>query len=170
MLEAQQKQRDENVATLADGELEKRELILDSPISVEGHEGEWAAWTCFGGRRDAMWTSYTAEPITTGSTAGFVTASPPSVTVQVIDFSKNYYLGTHGQKRIDSVVTEITRVKGVVSEHVARIYAVQRTKSPKGWERLIVVVERVEEGGKLRTWLPKNGFGEETAKVGSFMS
>lgn len=161
--DAEEKQRAEKLSTLADGELEMRELVLEEPISARGHDGQYTKWTLFAGRREPLWTSYTAEPAKLDSS--FVTATMPTVTVQVIDFSKSHYHGTHGRKRIDTLINEINRLKDVQSPHVAQVYAVQRGKSPKGWERLIIVVERVAEGGKLKTWLPSDGFGEETAKV-----
>lgn len=153
--------RAEKVSGLADGELEMRDLELDQPIGVDGHIGVWSKWTLFAGRQEPLWTSYTAEPAGSNS---FVKASVPTVTVQVIDFSRHYYLGPQGSKRIDGLVNEITRLKEVRSPQVARVYAVQRTKSPKGWDRVVVVVERVADGGRLSTWLPNSGFGEEMAK------
>lgn len=156
------RERQEKLQGLADGEMELRELTLSEPISVDGADGSYSSWALFGGRREALWTSYTAEPA--GSGPGFVSSSTPTVTVKVIDFSKPYYQGTHGKKRIDALVSEINRIKDVRSPHVARVYAVQRTKSPKGWERVIIVVERSPEGGRLSTWLPRDGFGEELAK------
>lgn len=110
-----------------------------------------------------MWTSYTAEP-TRIDTNSFVTASTPTVTVQVIDFSNRHYQGPHGRKRIDILCSEINRLKEVHSDHVRKVYAVHRMKSPKGWERLVIMMERIADGGKLKTWLPHEGFGEETAK------
>ena len=161
--DAEERQRAEKLSALADGELEMRELVLDVPITVRGHDGQYSKWTLFAGRREPLWTSYTAEPAKQENS--FVTATMPTVTVQVVDFSKSHYQGPHGKKRIDTLINEINRLKEVQSPHVAQVYAVQRGKSPKGWERVIIVVERVAEGGKLKTWLPSDGFGEETAKV-----
>lgn len=153
----------EKLQGLADGELELRELTLREPISVDGFDGSYASWALFAGRREGLWTSYTGEPA--GGGPGFVSASTPTVTVQVIDFSTPYYQGAHGRKRIDALVSEVNRIKDVRSPNVVRVYAVQRAKSPKGWERVIIVVERTAEGGRLSTWLPKDGLGEEKAKV-----
>lgn len=153
------------MSTLADGEFEMREITLNEPIAIDGYQGRWARWSVFAGKREQLWTSYTAEPVSVDKEPDFVKVSTPTVTVQVVDFSNRYYNGAHGQKRIDVLVNELTRIKDVRSPHVARLYAVERTKSPKGWERLIVVVERLPEAGRLRTWLPKDGFGEDQAKV-----
>lgn len=142
-----------------------REVVLKDPISIDGYQGKWSKWTVFAGRREQLWTSYTAEPVSTDKESDFVKVSTPIVTIQVVDFSNRYYNGAHGQKRIDVLVNELNRIKDVRSPHVARLYAVERTKSPRGWERLIVVVERLPEAGRLRTWLPKDGFGEDLAKV-----
>jgi translation initiation factor 2-alpha kinase 4 len=139
-----------------------RELTLDTPISVRGYAGSYARWSLFAGRREALWTSYTAEPLVDNS---FATTTMPTVTVQVVDFAKHHYKTSLGSKRIDTLVNEINRLKEAHSKHVAQVYAVQRSKSPKTWERLIIVVERVVEGGKLKTWLPTNGFGEDITKV-----
>lgn len=158
------KERQEKLQGLADGELELREVTLQAPISVDGFDGSYDSWSLFAGSREALWTSYTAEP--TGGGPGFVSSKTPTVTVQVIDFSNRYYQGVHGKKRIDALVSEVTRVMDVRSPHVSRVYAVQRAKSPKGWERVIIVVERTSEGGRLSTWLPRDGIGEERAKVG----
>lgn len=159
----EKKERDEQLSGLADGELEDRELILDAPISIDGYVGSWSNWALFGGRREGLWTSYIAEPARSGR--DFVKTSTPSVTVLIVDFSRQYYHTGPGKKRIEVMVTEINRLKSVHSAHVAKVYAVHWCKSPKGWERLAVVIERIPDGGKLRAWLPKEGFGEETAKV-----
>lgn len=159
----EKKERDEQLSGLADGELEDRELVLDQPISIEGYVGSWSNWALFGGRREGLWTSYIAEPARSGR--DFVKSSTPSVTVLIVDFSRQYYHTSPGKKRIEVMVTEINRLQSVHSAHVAKVYAVHWCKSPKGWERLAVVIERIPDGGKLRAWLPKEGFGEETAKV-----
>lgn len=158
--------RQESLATLADGELEMRELLLDEPVSVDGFDGSWRAWVLFSGRSDTLWTIYTAEPDPGGS--GFVKASLPSVTVQVIDFSKAYYSTTHGKKRIDAIAVEALRLREVLSDNVVRILAVKRDKSPKGWERLIIVVERVPGVNTLRKWTSATGLGELVARVSCY--
>jgi len=141
-----------------------RELVLDEKISLDGCEGSWRRWILFGGRKEPLWTTYTAEPDKiTGS--GFVKASLPSLTVQVIDFSQSFYSTAQGRKRIDAVCAEIARLKEIKSDNVVRVYGLKRDRSPKGWERLIVLSERVLEGGRLRSWLPRDGFGEEVARV-----
>jgi translation initiation factor 2-alpha kinase 4 len=164
-LEEEEKRRQESLATLLDGELEIRILTLEEGISVPGYDGSWQTWTLFAGQREALWTTYCAEPDGSTATPGFVKASLPTVSVQVIDFSASYYSSVQGKKRVDAVANEIFRLKDIRSDNVVRIYAVKRDKSPKGWERLIIMVERVIEGGRLRTWLPRDGFEEETAKV-----
>lgn len=165
LIDQEHRQREERVSTLADGEFEMREVVLNDAISIDGYQGKWAKWAVFAGRREQLWTSYTAEPVSSDKEPDFVKVSTPIVTIQVVDFSNRYYTGAHGQKRIDVLVNELNRIKDVRSPHVARLFAVERTKSPKGWERLIVVVERLPEAGRLRTWLPKDGFGEDLAKV-----
>jgi translation initiation factor 2-alpha kinase 4 len=164
-LEEEEKRRQESLSTLADGEMEMRTLTLDEAITVPGHQGSWRTWALFAGRREALWTSYLAEPDGSITEPGFVKASLPTLAVQVIDFSASYYSSPQGKKKVDAVATEVIRLREIRSDNVLRILAVKRDKSPKGWERLIVVVERVVEGGRLRTWLPGNGFGEETARV-----
>ncbi|BEI98202.1 hypothetical protein CcaverHIS631_0305010 [Cutaneotrichosporon cavernicola] len=164
LIDQNRRQREERVSALADGEFEMRELVLKEPISVDGYQGKWAKWSVFAGRREQLWTSYTAEPVSADKDPNFAKVSTPTVTVQVVDFTNRYYNGAHGQKRIDTLISELSRLMEVRSPHVARVFAVEKTKSHKGWERLIVVVERVPEAGRLRTWLPKDGFGEDLAK------
>lgn len=139
-----------------------RELVLDSPISIDGYEGEFSNWILFGGQRESLWTSYTAEP--GGGTVGFVKASLPCITVQVVDFSTPFYTTAQGRKRVDAVAVEINRLKDVKCENVVTVYGVKRDRSPKGWERLIILTEKVE-GGKIKHWLPREGFGEELSRV-----
>ena len=141
-----------------------RALILDEEIGVNGYDGKFTRWLLFGGKKETLWTSYTAEPDTALST-GFVTASLPTLTVQVVDFSKPFYSTIQGRKKIDAVAVEIARLREVRSENVLKVYGVKRDKSPKGWERLIILVERVGEGLRLRSWLPSEGLGESVARV-----
>lgn len=140
-----------------------RELVLDEEIGVYGYEGKFTRWLLFGGKQETLWTSYTAEPDTTLNT-GFVKASLPTLTVQVVDFSKPFYSTVQGRKKIEAVAVEIARLKEVRSDNVLKVYGVKRDKSPKGWERLIILVERVE-GLRLRSWLPSEGLGEDIARV-----
>lgn len=169
-LEEEEKRRQESLSTLADGEMEMRTLTLDNAITVPGHQGSWRTWALFAGRREALWTTYLAEPDGSIAEPGFVKASLPTLAVQVIDFSASYYSSPQGKKKVDAVATEVIRLREIRSDNLLRVFAVKRDKSPKGWERLIVVVERVVEGGRLRTWLPGNGFGEETARVSRRLS
>ena len=164
VLEEAEKRRMESIASLADGELEKRELTFDGDINVDGFDGSWRRWNLFGGQRESLWTTYTAEPDATGD-SGFVKSSLPCSTVQVIDFSSSFYLTAPGRKKVDAIAVEVARLREVNSENVIRVHGVKRDRSPKGWERLIVMVERVPEGGKLRSWLPKEGFDEDLARV-----
>ena len=137
--------------------------MLDDPIKVDGYDGSWSRWILFGGKRETLWTSYTAEPDTEES--GFLRASLPSLMVQVTDFPNSFYSTPQGKKRIDSITTEISKLKDIVSENVIRVYGWQRGKSPRGWERLIFLVERVQDGVGLNSWLPRAGLGEEIAGV-----
>ena len=162
-LEEAAKRRQASLATLADGELEMRELVLDTPITVDGYDDSFHSWILFGGRREALWTTYTAEP--DSGSIGFVRASLPSLSVQVVDFANSYYSTPHGRKRVDAVAVEATRLRDVKSETVVRVYGVKREKGPKGWERLVILTEKVSEGGKMSRWMPKEGFGEETGRV-----
>lgn len=164
VLDEAEKRRQDSIASLADGELEKREILFDEDIGVDGFDGRWARWILFGGTKDALWTSYTAEP-DTASGSGFVKASLPTTTVQVIDFSKPFYSTPQGRKKVDAVAVEVARLKEIRSANVLRVYGVKRDRSPKGWERILVMAERVADGGRLRSWLPRDGFGEDTAKV-----
>lgn len=156
-----ERKRQETLYSLADGELELRELHLDETIAVDGFDGEYDSWMLFGGKREAMWTVYTAEP--DGGYVGFVKASLPTIAVQVVDFSTPFYSTPLGKKRVDAVAVELCRLKEVTCENIVKIYGVKRDKSPKGWERLIIFTEKVD-GGKLKSWLPKEGFGEELAR------
>lgn len=164
VLDEANRRRLDSIASLTDGELEMRQLSLEEDIKVDGFEGSWKRWILFGGKTEALWTSYLAEPEGSGD-SGFVKASLPSLTAQVIDFSKSFYSTPQGRKKVDAVAVEIARLRELKSENVLRVYAVKRDRSPKGWERLIVLVERVVEGGKLRNWLPRAGFGEDIARV-----
>ena len=163
LVEEAEKRRQESIATLVDGELEDREVLLDEDVSVDGYDGSWRGWMLFGGRRETLWTSYTAEPV--GS--NFVKSSLPSLTAQVIDFPKPYYSTQQGRAKVDGVSAEIVKLKELRSPNVVRVYGMKRDKSPKGWERLIVLVEKIVEGGRLRSWIPKEGFGEDIARVRS---
>lgn len=156
-----ERKRQETLYTIADGELEMRELHMDEYISVDGYEGSWDSWMLFGGKREALWTVYTAEP--DGGGVGYVKASLPSIAVQVVDFSTPFYSTPLGKKRVDAVAVELGRLREVQCENIVRIYGVKRDRSPKGWERLIICTEKVE-GGRLKSWLPKEGFGEELAR------
>ena len=159
-----EKRRQEALATLADGELELRELVLDTPIRVDGYDRSFGSWTLFGGTRESLWAAYTAE--SNAGPSDFVRTSLPRLQVQVVDFSKPYYSSLQGSKKIDSVVGEIKKVTELESENVLRIYGVKRDISPKGWERMFVLVEIPLDSGRLDKWLPYEGFGEETARVG----
>lgn len=154
--------RQEALSSLQDGELEMRELMLDAPVSVDGYDGAWRNWVLFGGRKETLWTSYTAEA--DGGDIGYVKASLPTICVKVVDFSAPFYSTAQGRKRVDAVAVEVARLREVNCENVVRIYGVKRDKSPKGWERLIILIEKVE-GGKVKSWLPREGFGEELARV-----
>ena len=97
-----------------------------------------------------------------------VTLSEPASldsTFEVVDFARPYYSSTLGTKKIDGIVGEIKRVMELDSEHVIKVYGVRRDLSPKGWERLMILVERDTEGGKLGSWLPIEGYGEVLASV-----
>lgn len=168
ILSKAEKRRLHSIASLADGELETRQIVLDEDVIVDGFNGSWRSWILFGGQRQALWTSYTAEPDGPGS-SNFVKASLPSLTAQVVDFSKPFYSTAQGRKKIEAIAAEVSRLREVRSDNLVRVYGVKRDRSPRGWERLIVLVERVLEGGRLRSWLPKNGFSEEIAKV-SYLS
>ncbi|KAK8850742.1 hypothetical protein IAR55_004662 [Kwoniella newhampshirensis] len=164
----EERRRQESLASLEAGDLEKRELELDEAISIPGYEGSWKSWVVFGGRKEVLWSSYVAEP---NPSAGrnqddstFVKASSPTVAVQVIDFAAPYYSTAQGTKRIEACTVEALRVKEIRSEHVIRVYTVKRDKSPKGWERLILVTEAVVEGARLRSWIPREGFGEDLSR------
>lgn len=157
-----QRKRQEALSSLQDGELETRELMLDTPISVDGYDGAWRSWVLFEGKKEPLWTSYTAEA--DGGDVEYVKASLPTICVKVVDFSAPFYSTPQGRKRVDAVAVEVARLREVNCENIVRIYGVKRDKSPKGWERLIVLTEKVE-GGKVKSWLPREGFGEELARV-----
>jgi translation initiation factor 2-alpha kinase 4 len=162
-----EKNRQRSLATLDDGEMASREVNLDQAITVEGYQGSWTSWNLFGGKKEMLWTTYLAEPIVRDGSVdpNFVKTTLPTLWVQVIDFSQPHYSLEQGKKRIESLVTEIQRLQDVSSDHVLKVYAVKRTKSPKDWERLMIFVERPTEGGLLRSRLPKDGLDEETAIV-----
>ncbi|WVQ95416.1 hypothetical protein IAU59_002513 [Kwoniella sp. CBS 9459] len=164
----EERRRQESLATLEAGDLETRDLELDQAISVPGYEGSWKHWILFGGKKDLLWTSYSAEPDRStdrksNGHSAFVKAASPCVNVQVIEFAAPYYSTPQGIKRIEACSTEASRLKDVKSDHVIHVYAVKRDKSPKGWERLIIVTEAPVEGGRLRSWTPREGFGESLA-------
>ncbi|ORX40873.1 kinase-like domain-containing protein [Kockovaella imperatae] len=161
-LEEAERQRQAALATMADGELEIRELILNSPMKVNGYDGSYRSWLLFGGQRDLTWTSYNAEPDSVSTT--FVRANAPRLQVQVIDFSRPYYSSALGKKKIDSLVGEIQKLTEVQSDNVLKVYGSHRDVSPKGWERLMVLVEHFGDGGKLSRWTPSDGFGETMAR------
>ncbi|WVF67821.1 hypothetical protein IAT40_002582 [Kwoniella sp. CBS 6097] len=164
----EEKRRQESLATLEAGDLETRDLELDEAISVPGYDGRWKHWILFGGKKDLLWTSYSAEPDRstdrrTDGHAAYVKAASPCVNVQVIEFAAPYYSTAQGIKRIEACSTEATRLKDIQSEHIIQVYGVKRDRSPKGWERLIVVTEAPVEGGRLRSWIPREGFSESLA-------
>ncbi|WWC92548.1 uncharacterized protein L201_007507 [Kwoniella dendrophila CBS 6074] len=168
----EERRRQESLASLDVGDLESRHLELDESISIQGYEGSWKRWILFGAKKELLWTTYTAEPEQTNNLPNneqhtvntFVKASSPCVNVQIIDFAAPYYLTAQGIKRIDACTVEALRLKEIRSDHVVRVYAVKRCKSPKGWERLILVTEATSEGGRLRSWIPREGFGESLAR------
>nr|XP_019007722.1 PEK/GCN2 protein kinase [Kwoniella pini CBS 10737]OCF46503.1 PEK/GCN2 protein kinase [Kwoniella pini CBS 10737] len=170
----EERRRQESLATLDVGDLESRYLELDQSISMEGYEGRWKRWILFGGKREVIWTNYSAEPEnytlngrtedTDDNKNTFVKAASPCLNVQIVDFAASYYLTPQGVKRIDQCTVEALRVKEIRSDHVLKVYAVKRCKSPKGWERLILVTEATSEGGRLRSWIPREGFGELLAR------
>ncbi|OXG72558.1 eukaryotic translation initiation factor 2-alpha kinase [Cryptococcus neoformans Gb118] len=166
----EERRRQESLATLDVGDLDKRELELDEAIALDGWEGTWKSWILFGGKRETLWTTYTAEPDRKHNSsqrsdmASFVTASSPNVTVHIVDFANPYYSTALGIKRIEACTVEALRAQGTMSEHVVKVYAVKREKSPKGWERLILVTEGLSDSMKLRSWMPKEGFGEDLSK------
>lgn len=162
-----EKRRLQSLEALDDGDLSSREITLDQPITVGGFEGKWTSWCLYNGRKGMLWTTYDAEPIVKDGSVdpNFVKTGLPTVEVQVIDFSKPFYSSDQGNKRIDSLVSEIKRLHEVQSDHVTLVHAVKRDKSPRGWERVMIFVERPKGVMLLRDWLPSNGFGEDTAKV-----
>lgn len=159
--------RQKSLEALDDGELSSRELSLDEPISIEGFEGQWTNWCLYNGRKGMLWTTYDAEPIIKDGSMDphFVRTNLPTLEVQIIDFSKPFYSSDQGSKRIDSLVSEIKRLHEIKSDHVRRILGVRRDKSPKGWERVIILLERPKGVMLLHDWLPSGGFDEETARV-----
>lgn len=171
-LEELERRRQQSLESLDDGDLSSRNVELDHPISIYGREGKWSAWCLYNGRKGMMWTTYDAEPVVKDGTVdpNFVRTDLPTIEVQVIDFSKPFYSTEQGKKRIDSLCTEIKRLSDISDEHVARVYGVKRDKSPKGWERVLVLVERPKGVMLLRDWLPPNGFDEDTAKVSGSLS
>lgn len=114
-----------------------------------------------------LWTTYDAEPVVRDGSVdpSFVRTNLPTIEVQIIDFSKPFYSSDQGVKRIDSLVSEIKRLHEIRSDHVTQVLGVKRGKSPKGWERVIILVEKPRGVLLLRDWLPANGFDEEVAKV-----
>ncbi|KAI9637172.1 kinase-like domain-containing protein [Dioszegia hungarica] len=171
--EADAKRKREILAGVGDGELESRILAMDEEVQVEGYQGSWRTWVLFGGKKEEMWTTYSAEPnVASGSgSSSFIRATLPTVSVHVVDFASSYYSTkadetvSQGTKKIDALANEISRLRSVRCENVVPILAVKRGKSPKGWERLMIMTEQVGDGGRLREWLPKEGFGETTARV-----
>lgn len=167
----EERRRQESLAMLDIGDLDKRELELDEAIAIDGWEGTWKSWILFGGKRETLWTTYSAEPdrkhnfSQRSDTISFVRASSPNVTVHIVDFANPYYSTPLGIKRIEACTVEALRAQGTMSEHVVKVYAVKREKSPKGWERLILVTEGLSDSMKLRSWIPKEGFGEDLSKV-----
>ncbi|EAL17471.1 hypothetical protein CNBM1630 [Cryptococcus deneoformans B-3501A] len=166
----EERRRQESLAMLDIGDLDKRELELDEAIAIDGWEGTWKSWILFGGKRETLWTTYSAEPdrkhnfSQRSDTISFVRASSPNVTVHIVDFANPYYSTPLGIKRIEACTVEALRAQGTMSEHVVKVYAVKREKSPKGWERLILVTEGLSDSMKLRSWIPKEGFGEDLSK------
>lgn len=176
-LKGLERKRQLALEALDDGDLASREVTLDIPIAVDGYGDEqgrdqgqgqqWSSWSLYGGRKGLLWTSYDAEPVIKDGSVdpNFVKTGLPTLEVQVVDFSKPFYSSDHGKKRIDSLVSEIKRLQELHSDHVARIYAVKRDKSPKGWERIMVFVEKPKTAMLLHDWLPAEGFDEATAKL-----
>jgi translation initiation factor 2-alpha kinase 4 len=120
----------------------------------------------FSGTKEPLWTSYIAEPIDTAFDPSFVKSTLPTICVQVVDFANKFYSTVQGSKKIDSLTGEISRLKDLNSQHVANVLAVKREKSPRGWERILVFVERPPDGTKLGKWLPQDGYEEDMARVG----
>lgn len=166
----QERKRQQSLEQLDDGELASREIILEEPISIEGHEGSWTTWNLFGGRREMLWTTYIAEPVENDGTVDpkFVRTTMPTLWAQVIDFNKPFYLTDQGKKKVDSLVTEVRRLQITKSDHVLRVYGVKRDRTPRGGERVIVLVERPIEGCLLKSRLPNSGFDCLIAIVGLF--
>jgi translation initiation factor 2-alpha kinase 4 len=158
----QAQKRQELLSTLADGEFEDRSLHLSDPLLVPPFTQAYIEWILFGGKKCTLWTEYTAEP-----KEQFLKTSLPRVTMQVVDFANPYYNTAHGIKKIDTIVTEVTRAMEVDSEYVIRILGVERSKSPKGFERLIILVEQTE-GVLMNDDMPQDGYGEEIARVSVF--
>lgn len=164
-----ERKRQQMLETLDDGDLSSREIALGHPIAIPGYEGKWSNWCLYNGRKGMLWTTYDAEPMVKDGSVdpNFVKTDLPTVEVQVIDFSKPFYSTEQGKKRVDSLVSEINRLHEIQSEHVTLVHAVTRNKSPKGWERVMIFVERPKGVMLLRDWLPPDGFGEDTSKVSS---
>ncbi|WVR08793.1 hypothetical protein IAU60_005851 [Kwoniella sp. DSM 27419] len=164
----EERKRQERLASLDVGDLERRDLELSQDISIPGYEGSWKTWILFGGKRELLWTTYTAEPDRFAgrgtSDQAFVKAAAPCVNVQIIDFASHYYSSALGIKRIEACAVEALRLKDIQSEHLVRVHAVERCKSPKGWERLLVVTEATPEGARMRSWTPREGLGELAAR------
>jgi len=162
-----ERKRQQSLEQLDDGELASRDIKLDEPIRIEGHEGSWATWNLFGGRKEMLWTTYIAEPIEKDGTIdpNFVRTTIPTLWAQVIDFNRPFYLTDQGKKKVDSLVTEIRRLQIIKSDHILRVYGVKRDRTPKGGERVVVFVERPVDGGLLKTRLPSSGLDCLTAIV-----
>ncbi|ODN77808.1 hypothetical protein L202_04931 [Cryptococcus amylolentus CBS 6039] len=164
----EERRRQESLVLLEIGDLETRDLELDESISVAGYEGKWKWWILFGGKKEILWTTYTAEPDSSKASSldavSFVKASSPNVSVQIIDFANPWYSTALGSKRIDSCTVEVLRSQETKSENIVNVLAVKRAKSPKGWERLVLVTEGLSEGVKLRSWIGREGLDEDVTK------
>ena len=145
--EEEERRKLEALSILADGELESRLLTLDEDVEVEGYQGSWKTWALFGGRKEALWTTYSAEP--DGPSGSFVRATLPMVDVHVVDFSNTYYSSPQGKKKVDGLCHEITRLKDIRCENVVKILAVKRDRSPKNWERLMIMTESSREAVRM---------------------
>jgi translation initiation factor 2-alpha kinase 4 len=109
------------------GELERREITFDRPItSPDRVVSSFQTWRAYGApRKNGLWTSYDVEPVYAAAETGIGSSSSvPMCCLGVIDFATAYYETAPGRRKIDALVIELEKLVAIKNIHVLQLHAI----------------------------------------------